>query len=235
VNLPQVKVGDEVVVKYNESILVEVKKPGTMEAAQVKESLIRAKPGEKPGGVAAKEVTVTATVEKIDKEKMIATLKGPEGKLVDVKVQNPKNLENVNVGDQVVITYLEALAISVGPAPKVMMFEEAALFDFDKAELKPEGKDQLKAYREKAQAELSRADKIRITGYTDNSGAADYNTKLSMQRAEAVRDYLISIGADPNKMEASGAGEDQPIADNSTKEGRAKNRRVEIELAGLAK
>ncbi len=120
-------------------------------------------------------------------------------------------------------------------APKVMVFEEAALFDFDKADLKPEGKEQIKAYREKAQAELSRADKIIITGYTDNTGAPDYNTKLSQQRAEAVRAYLISIGVDLNKIVATGAGDTKPIADNSTKEGRAKNRRVEIAVTGLGK
>jgi hypothetical protein len=112
-NLPQVKVGDEVVTKYYQSILVQVTKPGAAEGSQVKETLARAKPGEKPAGVVAKQVTVNATVEKIDKKKMTATLKGPEGKVVDVKVRNPKNLENVNVGDQVVITYTEAVAISV--------------------------------------------------------------------------------------------------------------------------
>ena len=119
--------------------------------------------------------------------------------------------------------------------PKVMVFEEAALFDFDKADLKPEGKEQINAYREKAKAELSRADKIIITGYTDNTGTPDYNTKLSQQRAEAVRAYLISIGVDSNKMVATGAGDSKPIADNSTKEGRAKNRRVEIEVTGVGK
>jgi hypothetical protein len=112
-NLPQVKVGDEVVVKYYQSIAVQVTKPGAAEGSHVKEAVARAKPGEKPGGVIAKQVTVTATVEKIDKKKMIATLKGAEGKVVDVKVRNPKNLENVNVGDQVVITYTEAMAVSV--------------------------------------------------------------------------------------------------------------------------
>jgi len=112
-NLPQVKVGDEVVVKYYQSIAVQVTKPGATEGSQVKEAVARAKPGEKPAGVIAKQVTVTATVEKIDKKKMIATLRGPEGKVVDVKVRDPKNLENVNVGDQVVITYTEAVAVSV--------------------------------------------------------------------------------------------------------------------------
>ena len=120
-------------------------------------------------------------------------------------------------------------------APKVMMFQEAALFDFDKADLKPEGKEQIKAYREQAKADLSRADKVKITGYTDNAGAADYNKTLSMKRAEAVRDYLVSIGVDANKMEAMGQGEAKPVADNSTQEGRTKNRRVEIEVTGLAK
>jgi len=120
-------------------------------------------------------------------------------------------------------------------ADKVIVFEEAALFDFDKAALKPEGKERLKADREEAQADLSRADRVKITGYTDNTGSADYNAKLSQQRAEAVRDYLSSIGVDPKKMEASGAGEAKPIADNTAKEGRAKNRRVEIEVTGLGK
>lgn len=121
------------------------------------------------------------------------------------------------------------------PKPKVMVFEEVALFDVNKAELKPEGKEKIKAYREEAQAELSRADKIKITGHTDNTGGADYNMKLSLKRAESVRDYLTTLGVDPGKMEVYGEGETKPIADNATKEGRAKNRRVEIEVYGLEK
>jgi hypothetical protein len=112
-NLPQVKVGDNVVVKYHESIAIQVTKPGAAEGSEVKETVARAKPGQKPAGMVAKQVTVTATIEKIDKKKMMATLRGPEGKVVEVKVRNPKNLENVKVGDQVVITYTEAVAVSV--------------------------------------------------------------------------------------------------------------------------
>jgi OOP family OmpA-OmpF porin len=74
-----------------------------------------------------------------------------------------------------------------------------------------------------------------ITGYTDNVGSPDFNTTLSLQRAEAVRDALISLGADPSKLQAKGAGESMPIADNSTDEGRAKNRRVEVQVEGLEK
>jgi OOP family OmpA-OmpF porin len=124
------------------------------------------------------------------------------------------------------------------PAPKqskVMVFDEVALFDTDKAELKPGGKERIKAYREEARAAFSRADKIKITGHTDNTGSYDYNVRLSLRRAEAVRTYLISIGVDPSKLEVSGAGESKPVADNSTMEGRAKNRRVEVDILGLEK
>jgi ASC-1-like (ASCH) protein len=64
------------------------------------------------------QVTVTATVETIDKNSQYVTLKGQEGKTVEVKVKDPKNLEGVKVGDEVVITYTEALAISVEKAGK---------------------------------------------------------------------------------------------------------------------
>lgn len=124
------------------------------------------------------------------------------------------------------------------PAPKtpvVMKFDEAALFEFDKADLKPEGKEQLSAYREQARSDLSSAQKVKITGYTDNTGTAEHNLTLSLQRAEAVRDYLASVGVAATKMEAVGAGEANPIADNSTTESRARNRRVEIEVSGLGK
>jgi len=124
---------------------------------------------------------------------------------------------------------------SASKPPAVMKFDEAALFEFDKAELKPEGKEQLNAYREKAKADLSSAEKVRVVGYTDNTGTGEHNSKLSQQRAEVVRDYLISIGVDSKKLEAVGAADANPVADNSTKEGQAKNRRVEIEVTGLAK
>jgi hypothetical protein len=113
VNLPQVKVGDLVTVKFYESIAVEVIKPGTAMGAGEKTAIVRAKPGEMPGGMVAKQVSVTAIITAIDKQKSTMTLKGPEGKLAVVKVQDPTNLEKVKVGDELMITYTEALAISV--------------------------------------------------------------------------------------------------------------------------
>ena len=125
-------------------------------------------------------------------------------------------------------------AVRVNPLfAKLMIFPEAALFEFGKAELKPEGQVKIKEYRDIAKDELSRADKVVITGYTDNVGGADFNTTLSQQRAEAVKAYLVTLGADPAKYQVNGAGEAKPIGDNSTEEGRAKNRRVEVEVLGV--
>jgi hypothetical protein len=117
-NLPQVKVGDEVTIKYYESLAFEVTKPGQTGGSAAGSAIARAKPGEKPGGLAANLITVTATIEAIDAKKNHVTIKNPEGKSMDIKVKDPKNLVNVKVGDQLVLTYREALAVSVEPAKK---------------------------------------------------------------------------------------------------------------------
>ena len=118
---------------------------------------------------------------------------------------------------------------------KAMIFYDAALFEFGKAALTPAGQEKIKEYREQAKDELAGAETVRITGYTDNVGEPDFNATLSLQRAEAVRDALIGLGADPKKFQVSGAGETKPIADNGTEEGRAQNRRVEVEVLGAGK
>ena len=118
---------------------------------------------------------------------------------------------------------------------RIMTFPEAALFDFGKSELKPEGKQRIAEYREQAQDVLRRADQVVIVGYTDDVGEEASNSMLSLQRAEAVRDELISLGADSAKFQVDGAGETNPVADNSTDDGRAKNRRVEVAVLGLEK
>jgi OOP family OmpA-OmpF porin len=71
---------------------------------------------------------------------------------------------------------------------------------------------------------------VEVAGHTDSAGAAGYNQALSERRANSVRDYLISAGADPANLTARGYGEDEPIADNSTSAGRAANRRVELRV-----
>ena len=117
-NLPQVSVGDLVVVRYYESIAAQLVKPGTPLGSSMQEAVGTAKPGQMPAGVAGRQVTVTAKIEAIDKKAQKVTLKGPEGKTAEVKVPKPKMLEKVKVGDEVLITYTEALAIVVEKAVK---------------------------------------------------------------------------------------------------------------------
>jgi hypothetical protein len=117
-NLNQVKVGDKVVAKYYESIAYRLKKPGEAEGVKTEEGMATAKPGEVPAAVLANQVTVTATIQDISPKKTYVTLKGPDGKTVDVKVKDPKNVEKLKVGDQVVITYTQAFAIALDKPEK---------------------------------------------------------------------------------------------------------------------
>jgi OOP family OmpA-OmpF porin len=73
---------------------------------------------------------------------------------------------------------------------------------------------------------------IIAVGHTDDIGTDAYNQKLSVKRAESVKAYLVSKGIEQNRVYTEGKGEKQPIASNKTAEGRAKNRRVEIEVVG---
>ncbi len=118
-NLAQVKRGDEVVVTYYKSVAFQVLKPGEAKpAVTAEEGAARAMPGAKPGGMAARVVTVVAEIVKLDREDQEAVLRGPEGKTVTVNVQNPENFDKVKVGDTVEITFTEAFAIDVQKATK---------------------------------------------------------------------------------------------------------------------
>jgi OOP family OmpA-OmpF porin len=96
--------------------------------------------------------------------------------------------------------------------------------------LKPEGKARLDDLVGKLKA--VNLEVIIAIGHTDSIGSDAYNRKLSMRRADAVKAYMVSKGIEANRIYTEGKGESQPIADNKTKEGRAKNRRVEIEVVG---
>ncbi len=105
-----------------------------------------------------------------------------------------------------------------------------AFFDFNKSVLKPEGKAKLDDLTDKVKG--INLEVIIAVGHTDSIGSDAYNQKLSVRRAEAVKAYLVSKGIEKNRVYTEGKGEKQPIADNKTKEGQAKNRRVEIEVVG---
>jgi hypothetical protein len=115
-NLDQLKVGDRVTAEYYESVSIKALPPGEA-VNDVRTAGERAELGEKPGGMVAQHTTMTAIVEHLDKKNSMATVRGPKGNLHTITVRDPKNLANVNVGDRVVITYTEMLAVDVREAP----------------------------------------------------------------------------------------------------------------------
>lgn len=126
-----------------------------------------------------------------------------------------------------------APAAEPAPAPAVatkVTYAADAFFDFDKSVLKPEGKAKLDDLASKVKD--INLEVIIAVGHTDSVGSDAYNQKLSVRRSEAVKAYLVSKGIEKNRVYTEGKGEKQPVADNKTKEGRAKNRRVEIEVVG---
>lgn len=116
------------------------------------------------------------------------------------------------------------------PAATKVTYAADAFYDFDKAVLKPEGKAKLDDLVSKVQG--MNLEVIIAVGHTDSVGGDSYNQKLSVRRAEAVKAYLVSKGIEQNRVYTEGKGKAQPVADNKTAEGRAKNRRVEIEVVG---
>ncbi|ADU92080.1 outer membrane protein OmpA [Taylorella equigenitalis] len=112
-------------------------------------------------------------------------------------------------------------------------FNADTFFDFDKSSLKPEGRTVLDQIAE--QVKLLTLESLITVGHTDSIGTNAYNQKLSERRAATVKNYLIDKGVPAEQIIASGRGETQPIADNRTREGRAQNRRVDIEMVGTPK
>lgn len=133
-----------------------------------------------------------------------------------------------------VVHVAKATQAAKAAAPARVAYDADTFFDFDKSTLKPGGKARLDKL-----ANDMKDDDVRViiaTGHTDSTGTRAYNQGLSERRAEAVKAYLITQGVDGEKIVAKGKGESEPIADNLTKKGRAKNRHViVIEVLRAAK
>ena len=116
------------------------------------------------------------------------------------------------------------------PAATKVTFAADAFFDFDKSVLKPEGRPSWTTWSARSRTSTWKSSSPSVTPTPIGTDA--YNQKLSVRRAEAVKAYLVSKGIEKNRVYTEGKGEKQPVADNKTAEGRAKNRRVEIEVVG---
>jgi outer membrane protein OmpA-like peptidoglycan-associated protein len=112
-------------------------------------------------------------------------------------------------------------------APEKVSLSSDALFDFDKATLKPAGKAKLDELATKLQGEAAN---VVITGHTDSRGTAAYNDRLSMQRANAVRAHLMLAGIDGMRMVALGKGKREPSCTEATEDCHAQNRRVDVQI-----
>jgi OmpA-OmpF porin, OOP family len=116
------------------------------------------------------------------------------------------------------------------PTSEKVTFAADTFFDVNKAVVKPDGKAKLDDLVGKLKGITLEV--IIAVGHTDADGSDAMNQKLSVRRAEAVKAYMVSKGIEANRIYTEGKGEKQPVADNKTKDGKAKNRRVEIEVVG---
>ena len=107
--------------------------------------------------------------------------------------------------------------------------QAGALFDVDKSELKPRGKEKLDVLARKLKETIS-TDSVDIEGHTDATGTDAYNQKLSERRAQAVKNYLALRGIPAERIHTAGYGEARPIASNASVQGRSQNRRVEVKI-----
>lgn len=113
----------------------------------------------------------------------------------------------------------------------IITLSGAVLFKTNAASLLPIAEQQLRKVAEALNA-YDEDRKIVVAGHTDSRGSSSSNRRLSLARAESVRAFLVNSGVSPDRISASGRGEDEPVADNRTAEGRANNRRVEIIVEG---
>jgi OOP family OmpA-OmpF porin len=127
---------------------------------------------------------------------------------------------------------LAAPAAAAGVSQSKITLQADTLYDFNKSDLKPEGKATL----DKIAADLSKIklEVIIAVGNTDSIGTDAYNMALGQRRAQSVKTYLVAKGVDGSRIYTESKGKSNPVASNATAEGRAKNRRTDIEVVGTA-
>jgi OOP family OmpA-OmpF porin len=144
--------------------------------------------------------------------------------------QSPTPAQKVDIAKP---TATIAARAPIAPEVKKLVYGADTFFDFDKSVIKPEGKEALtKLVKSMSNVTL---EVVIVVGHTDAVGTDSYNMKLGARRAESVRAFLISNGIESKRVYTESKGERNPVADNKTAAGRAKNRRVEIEVVGSVK
>ena len=152
----------------------------------------------------------------------------------DVKLEECGYEKKMGVAEVIVTDGVKEVVMTENPpaCPDVIVLKNLH-FKFDSTAVSELDKEKLAAARDFIRAEVpegcNRTETVLVTGHTDSTGPAAYNDGLSLRRAEAVVTYLKSIGVEATLV-AEGKGESDPVADNSTKEGRADNRRVVIDV-----
>jgi len=149
------------------------------------------------------------------------------GKFISKKLPNGIELSIPEFGvENKLIAFIEDAQLPVDD--KTWFSFDRLTFETGKATLKPESREQLNNIAEilKAYPNVS----IKLGGYTDNTGDPQANLKLSQQRADTVMADLVKLGIDASRLEAEGYGQEHPVADNSTAEGRAQNRRIDMRV-----
>ena len=179
-------------------------------------------------GVAASAVIVAAGVYAAEGDMYVqdgfgGPVKDPFGKCV------------LSAGGSRVPGCVEEVAVIPPPTPvhETMTLGTDTFFDFDKYNLKPAGMAKLDELAAKLQQLGPAVTAVNVAGHTDSIGSEAYNLKLSDRRAQAVVDYLVQRGVNPNLIKAQGFGKSNPIASNATPAGRAQNRRVEITVDSM--
>jgi outer membrane protein OmpA-like peptidoglycan-associated protein len=130
--------------------------------------------------------------------------------------------------DSVKITASAPRAVTPSPRVEKRIVLRGVQFNFDKADVRPEAEVILD---EAARVLKENRDvRVEIAGHTDSIGPEAYNQGLSQSRAKSVRDYLVEGGVDSARLSWTGYGESRPVADNASEEGRAQNRRVELNV-----
>jgi len=150
----------------------------------------------------------------------------PRGFVIE---QDGRQITTGSVGQSVDISGANVVVVEEGPRTTRVSVRNDVLFDFDKAELRPEAAEALGRVAEIIRQRQPRL--ARIVGHTDALGSDSYNQALSERRARSVQEWLTANGgAGLPALQAEGRGEAQPVADNTGDEGRQRNRRVEVLL-----